>query len=143
LLCVVILLTGFLLLPPVCGWLRAAQGPGFDKLSEADKKEFAQRFKGDLWTLLERRGKDGCVGCHVAKHRTALKFIGDPERDFRTLLAEGFFLKDDSGSLLAHVLPNRRNGRMPPGNRPLWTAAEIQVLRDFVNDLDKKQQGGR
>ena len=52
---------------------------------------------------MERGGKEGCAGCHIAR-QTALRFSGDPAKDFRALVANGFFLKDDPGSLLERIV---------------------------------------
>src|SRR4051812_1296858 len=82
--------------------LGGGEGGSFDKLGEADRKTFQERFERELWPLLSRNGKDGCVGCHNDRRRdTALRFTGKPDQDFRALLKEGFFLHDDPGNLLA------------------------------------------
>src|SRR4051794_39027265 len=98
-----LVLSGLLLLVAFLGlrgWV-LAQGRNFDKLADADRKVLGERFKADVWPLLVRGGKDGCVGCHSGgKLVSALRFSGDPDKDFRMLLREGFFLKDDGGSLL-------------------------------------------
>src|SRR5262245_5137952 len=99
----------------------AAQPPSFDKLSDADRKVFAARFQKDIWPLLHRSGKDGCIGCHQTKIVSALKFSGDIEKDFRMLLRDGFFLKGDDGSLLSRIEAKEPKRKMPPGIRPPWT----------------------
>jgi hypothetical protein len=114
------------------------QPPSFDKLSEADRKAFSDRFQKELWPLLVAGGKDGCVGCHNGKRVSSLRFHNNPEKDFRMLLKEGFFLKDDAGSLLDRVVDKDKKRRMPPNNLPPWTETQVRVLREFVNDLDKK-----
>src|SRR4051812_27732007 len=79
----------------------SAQGQKFDKLADADRVELAQRFKRDVWPLLSRGGKEGCVGCHNGKGIvSSLRFSGDADKDFRVLVRDGFFLPDDPGSLL-------------------------------------------
>src|SRR4051812_31842381 len=121
--------------------LQAGQGPSFDKLPDADRKALGERFRREVWPLLERHGKDGCVGCHRdGKIVSALHMTGDADRDFRTLLREGFLLKDDNGSLLARVVDPDRRRRMPPGKRALWTEAETKTLRDFVEAVHQKQR---
>jgi hypothetical protein len=120
----------------------AGQGMVKEKLSEADQKTFTRRFTREVWPLLKRRGKDGCVGCHHSRHRTELRFSGTPDKDFQMLLADGFFLPEDAGSLLTVVTAKKR-GRMPPGNRPVWTAAEVKVLRAFETDLNKALKPAR
>jgi hypothetical protein len=114
------------------------QPPSFDKLSDADRKAFAARFRQEIWPLLVDGGKDGCVGCHNGKKGPALRFRGDPEKDFRMLVKEGFFLKDDAGSLLDRVVDRNKKRRMPPDNLPPWTEGQVRVLRAFVHDLDKQ-----
>jgi hypothetical protein len=114
------------------------QPPSFDKLRDADRKAFSERFQKEIWPLLVAGGKDGCVGCHNGKRVSSLRFHENPEKDFRMLLKEGFFLKDDAGSLLDRVVEKDKKRRMPPDNLPPWTEAQVRVLRDFVNDLDKK-----
>jgi hypothetical protein len=128
------------LLPPLAG-LSDEPGLAGGKLSAADQKKFAERFSKEVWPLLTRRGKDGCVGCHHPKHRTELRFSGKPDSDLAMLLKEGFLIPDDPGSLLA-VVTTRKRGRMPPGNRTAWTAAEVKVLRAFETDLNKSLKRG-
>src|SRR5204863_500760 len=82
--------------------------------------------------LLTRDGKEGCVGCHAGKGGGALRFSGNPDKDFVMLLRDGFFLKDDAGSLLERVADRDVKRRMPP-NRPAWPEADVKVLRTFVN----------
>lgn len=112
----------------------------FDKLDETDRAAFSARFAKEVWPLLVRNGKDGCVGCHTQKHISGLRFTGMPDADFRKILRDGFFLPNDPGSMLAMVSNRDEKQRMPPGNRPRWSAEEIQRLREFVNDLAKKQK---
>jgi hypothetical protein len=123
-------------------WIGAVRGqvqaPSFDKLGDVDRKVFSDRFQKELWPMLIAGGKEGCVGCHNGKRVSSLRFHGNPEKDFRMLLKEGFFLKDDAGSLLDRVVEKDKKRRMPPDNLPPWTEAQVRVLREFVNDLDKK-----
>jgi hypothetical protein len=129
------------LLVPEWERLRAGQGPNFDKLNDADRAEFARRFERDVWPLLVRGGKDGCVGCHTTgKIVSSLKMKNDAGKDFRYMLREGFFIKGDPGSLLERMLTKDPKRRMPPDKLPGWTPAELKVLTDFVNDLDQKQK---
>ena len=100
----------------------AGGGPNFDRLTDADRKDMQERFTKEVWPLLIRGEKNGCVGCHNGK-------------------INGFMLRDDSGSLLAHIKSKDRKKRMPPpGKADPWTEAEMDVLQKFVVDLDKKQQ---
>jgi len=125
-----------LCLRPVMG-----QAPSFDHLSDADRQVFQQRFEKEVWPLLQRGGKDGCVGCHSqGKIVSSLRFRGDAGKDFAMLLKEGFFLPDDAGSLLSRVTDPDPKRRMPPGKLPAWSEADIKVLRTFVADLDRKQK---
>jgi hypothetical protein len=116
-----------------------AQSPSFDRVPEADKPALRKRFETEVWPLLVRGGKDGCVGCHTSKGGS-LRLRGTADRDFDMMLKDGFFLPDDAGSLLGRVADTDKKRRMPPGERAAWTEAEIKTLRDFVMDLDKKQK---
>ena len=116
------------------------QAPSFDHLAPADRQAFQQRFAKEIWPLLERGGKDGCVGCHTGKEGGALRLRGNADKDFAMLLKDGFFLPNDDGSLLARIVDRDPKRRMPPGKRAAWSAEDVQVLRDFVTDLDRKQK---
>ena len=116
-----------------------AQAPSFDKLSDADRQSFQKRFEKEVWPLMTRGGKQGCVGCHSGKQVTALRLTGKLETDFPMLVKEGFFLPDDAGSLLGRITDPDKERRMPKDRAP-WTEQDVQVLRAFVADLDKKQQ---
>lgn len=111
----------------------------FDNLKEADRAAFSVRFEKEIWPLLKRNGRDGCVGCHKQKRGT-LAFSGKADPDFRTLLSMGFLLPDDPGSILHAVSVATGQQRMPPGKRPRWTKKEVELLRRFLEDVDKKQQ---
>jgi hypothetical protein len=119
----------------------AAGGPNFDFLTDADRKGMQERFTKDVWPLMLRGEKNGCVGCHNGKINGTLKMSGQVEKDFRMLVKDGFMIPGDSGSLLAHIKSKDRKKRMPPpGKGEPWTQAEMDVLHQFVVDLDKKQQ---
>src|SRR5262249_26084233 len=78
--------------------LEAGQASSFDKLSDQDRKALGERFKRDVWPLLQRGGKDGCVGCHRdVKLVSALPMTGAGDRDRRLLARWGFLLKDAAG----------------------------------------------
>src|SRR5438445_515372 len=64
----------------------AAGGANFDHLSDTDRKTLEQRFVKEIWPLLERGGKQGCVGCHNGKIVSSLKMAGKADQDFRMLL---------------------------------------------------------
>lgn len=115
-------------------------GGSFDRLDEADRQVFQKRFDKDIWPLLLRGGKDGCVGCHRGGQVTALKFSGDSPKDFRMLLKDGFFIPNDSGSLHGRITDKNQKRRMPPGQRSGLTEPEAALLQTFILDLDKKQQ---
>jgi hypothetical protein len=119
--------------------LRAGQPGKFDKLSDADRQAFGERFKKEIWPLLERGKKDGCVGCHSTK-KGSLRFSADPAKDWVMLIGEGYLLPKDPGSLLERLIDKDPKRRMPEPPRPGWTAEEIQILRQFVDDLDKKNK---
>lgn len=119
----------------------AGGGGNFDHLSDADRAVMQQRFIKEIYPLLERGGKNGCVGCHAGKIVSSLKTTGNAEKDFRMMVKEGFFIPNDSGSLLTRIKSKDRKQRMPPpGKGDPWTDAEKEVLHKFVVDLDKKQQ---
>jgi hypothetical protein len=91
--------------------------------------------------MFQKDGKNGCVGCHNGKIVSSLKMSGDAEKDFRMLVKEGFFIPNDSGSMLTRIKSKDRKQRMPPpGKGDPWAEKEVQVLHQFVMDLDKKQQ---
>jgi hypothetical protein len=117
-------------------------GPNFDHLQDADRKAMQERFAKDVWPLLERNGKEGCVGCHqLAKTGGHMKMTGSIDKDFRMLVKDGFFIPGDSGSMLAHITSKDRKKRMPPpGKGDPWTKEEVEVLAKFVADLESKQQ---
>lgn len=116
-----------------------AQSPSFDRLSDAHRQALQQRFEKDVWPLLIRGGKDGCVGCHNGKGGASLRLRGDVAKDFAFLVKEGFFIPKDPGSLLGRITDKDKKRHMPPAPRPSWTDAEIQILRDFEADLERKQ----
>jgi hypothetical protein len=122
--------------------LQAGQDGKFDKLSPEDRKAFGERFQKEIWPLLTRNGKEGCVGCHSGGKVTALRFSGDPAKDFVMLVGDGYMLKGDAGSLLERITDKDPKRRMPPepDKRTGWTKEEILVLRRFVDDLDKKNK---
>jgi hypothetical protein len=116
----------------------AGAGPNFDHLKDADRQAMQERFAKDVWPLLQRNGKDGCVGCHqLPKTGSNLKLTGTLDKDFPMLVKEGFFIPGDSGSMLTQISKKR----MPPaGKGKAWTKEEIEVLSKFVADLESKQQ---
>jgi hypothetical protein len=123
--------------------LESSQGGGmnFDKLSDEDRKAMQERFGKEIWPLMQRAGKDGCIGCHSAgKGGQALRLTGDVAKDFPRMVKDGFFIPDDSGSLLGRIMDKDAKRRMPPDKRQAWDEKEIQLLRAFVADLEKKQR---
>ncbi len=122
--------------------LALGAGPSFDSLKDDDRKAMQERFAKELWPLMQRGEKNSCVGCHSRpKTGGQMKLTGKLETDFPMLVKVGFFLPNDSGSILAHVASKDRKQRMPPpGAGDPWTEKEIAVLQNFVADLDKKQQ---
>jgi hypothetical protein len=119
---------------------RSAGLPEFDRLSDADRKAFQERFVKEIWPLMSRNGKDGCVGCHGSgKLMAALRLSGDPAKDFPYLLKEGFFDHGDRGSLLGRITEENIKRRMPFERAP-WKGEEIAVLRRFSIDMDAKQK---
>jgi hypothetical protein len=135
---VVLLLAGC----PVWGWADEPVGNSpFDRLREEDRMSFSVRFEKELWPLFTRNGPDGCVGCHHgSQNRGELKFAGKADADFRMLLRKGFLLPKDPGGMLYVVSGKDTRRRMPPGKRTPWSPREVELLRRFVLDLEKKQQ---
>jgi hypothetical protein len=122
------------------GGQNTAQPGRFDKLPAADRAAFVERFQKEVWPLLTRNGKDGCVGCHSAKKGGTLHFSGNAEKDFNMLLGDGYLLKGDSGSLLGRIQDRDKKRRMPQGERPPWTKEEAETLRQFVDDIHLKNK---
>ena len=119
----------------------AGSGANFDYLSDADRKVMQERFVKDIWPLMQRGEKNGCVGCHNGKIVSSLKLTGNAEKDFRMMLKDGFFIPNDSGSVLTRVKSKERKQRMPPpGKGEPWTEAEKDILHKFVMDVDKQQK---
>jgi hypothetical protein len=116
-----------------------AQPPSFDKLSDQDRQILQRRFEKEIWPLMQREGKKGCMGCHAGGQVTALRLTGELSKDFPMLVREGFFIPDDAGSLLGRVTDPDPERRMPRKGKP-WTDAEVQTLKTFVVDLNKKQK---
>ena len=121
-----------------CTLAAALAGENFDSLKDGDRKAMQDRFAKEVWPLLQRNGKEGCVGCHqLPKTGGNMKFTGDLDKDFPMLVKEGFFIPGDSGSMLTQISKKR----MPPaGKGKVWTKEEIEVLGKFVADLEAKQQ---
>jgi hypothetical protein len=117
-------------------------GANFDSLKDDDRKAMQERFAKELWPLMQRGEKNGCVGCHaLPKTGGQMKMTGNLEKDFRMLVKDGFFIPNDSGSIMSHVTSKDRKKRMPPpGKGDPWTEEEVTMLKSFVADLDKKQQ---
>jgi hypothetical protein len=122
----------------------AGGGGNFDHLTDADRKVFQERFTKEIWPLLERGGKNGCVGCHSGKYDkivSSLRMTGNAEKDFRMLVKEGFFIPDDTGALHTRVTSTKKKQMMPPpGRGDRWTKDEAELLRKFVDDVEAKQQ---
>lgn len=139
----------FIAVTLVLAWpnAQAQQGLNFDRLTDEDRQAFQKRFEKELWPLLTRYERDGCVGCHAgAKIVSALRMTGDINKDFPMMIRQGFFIPDDAGSLLGRMLDKDPKRIMPPPakdpkfKRPHWTEQELALLRTFVIDLDKKQK---
>ena len=116
-----------------------AGGINFDKLSDADRKVFSERFEKEIWPLMTRGGKQGCVGCHNGKIVADLRLSGDAKKDFAKMLKDGFFLHDDAGSLLARITDKDKTRRMPKDAEP-WNAKDTETLRRFTEDMHKKEK---
>ncbi|MBI2806578.1 MAG: hypothetical protein HYX68_16480 [Planctomycetes bacterium] len=126
------------------GFALAGGGLNFDFLTDADRAVMQKRFAKEVWPLMVRGGKEGCVGCHNGKIVSALKLSGNMEKDFRMMIKDGFFIPNDAGSLLTRIQSTNRKQKMPPpGRGDPWTKAEMKVLHAFVVDLEKKQQKKR
>ena len=99
-------------------------------------KNAGARFEREVWPLLSRNGRDGCVGCHTSRHRSTLRLKGSADEDFRKLWSDGFLIPDDPGGVLHLVSTRNPKTRMPPGKRPAWNDGEIALLRRFVTELN-------
>jgi hypothetical protein len=116
-------------------------GANFDFLKDEDRKVLQERFVKDIYPMMLKDGKNGCVGCHSGKIVSSLKMSGDAEKDFRMLVKDGFFIPNDAGSVLTRVQSKDRKRRMPPpGKGDPWTKEEMEVLNKFVLDVEAKQQ---
>src|SRR5262245_41985755 len=91
-------------------------------INEEQMKQWTARFEKEIWPLLSRNGKDGCVGCHTPRHRSTLRMSGSAAQDFENLLFGGYFLPDDPGAFLHVVSTPNPKAHMPPGRRAAWTA---------------------
>src|ERR1700722_19791513 len=92
-------------------------GGNFDRLSDADRQTFEERFTKEIWPTLQRGAKKGCFECHGPTGKgggQVLKFKGDSAKDFRMLLKEGFFIPGDSGSILTRITSTNKKEQMPP-----------------------------
>ena len=121
----------------VCLWTvprsESGQGNNFDKLSDDDRKAMQERFGKEIWPIMQRGGKDGCVGCHsTAKGGQALRLSGNLNKDFPKLVKDGFFIPDDLGSLYGRMIEKDAKRRMPPDKRPGWSDKELDLLKAFV-----------
>src|SRR5262249_49759671 len=116
-------------------------GANFDFLKDQDRKVLQDRFVKDIYPMMLKDGKNGCVGCHSGKIVSSLKMSGDAEKDFRMLVKDGFFIPKDAGSVLTRIQSKDRKRRMPPpGKGDPWTKEEMEVLNKFVLDVEAKQQ---
>ena len=123
--------------------LAAGPGPNFDFLKDEDRKVLQDRFTKEIYPLMQRHEKNGCVGCHhqSGKINSSLKMTGNADKDFRMLVKDGFFIPNDTGSMLTRVTSKDRKKKMPPpGKADPWTKEEVELLTKFVSDLDSKQQ---
>lgn len=126
----------------VWAWQEPAAAPSrFDRLSDEDRAAFSKRFEKEIWPLFTRNDNDGCVGCHNSRqNRGGLKFTGKADADFLMLLKKGFLIPKDPGGVLYVVSTKDSRRRMPPGEREVWTAKEVDLLREFLTEVDKKQK---
>ena len=108
----------------------AAEGLAADQMAA-----WSRRFESEIWPLMTRHERDGCVGCHTPRHRSMLKFSGRADADFRMLLEGGFLLPQDPGALLHVVTTPNPKTRMPPDDRPSWSGDEVALLKRFVTEL--------
>jgi hypothetical protein len=133
------LLCAFVLTAAGLRWLPAQTKVNHDKLSEADRKALAERFEKELWPIMTK-GKESCLSCHKGgKVLSQLRLTGDPQKDFRMMVREGFFLPDDEGSILGMVTHRDPELRMPQGKARL-ADADIKILREFTAELNRRQK---
>lgn len=107
-------------------------------LAEAREK-FSKRFEKEVWPLLAENGKSSCTACHTQKHRSSLQMAGKPSEDFQRLLADGFLIHGDPGSLLSAVRSKNPRTAMPPGKRKRWNDSQVELLENFMKDLGQFQ----
>ena len=114
----------------------------FDFLKDEDRKVLQERFVKDIYPMMLKDGKNGCVGCHSGKIVSSLKMTGDAEKDCRMLVKDGFFIPNDAGSVLTRIQSKDRKRRMPPpGKGDPWTKEEMEVLGAIkLREVEKAQQ---
>ena len=117
-------------------WLLTGIASAGEALNAEQMKKWTERFEKEVWPLLSRNGKDGCVGCHTPRHRSTLRMSGHAGEEFERLLTGGFLLPEDPGAFLHVVSTPNPKTHMPPGKRAAWTADEIALLKRFVIELD-------
>jgi hypothetical protein len=136
--CATFAVTASLALSP---WVRPALATGRDGDGGGTPvRALSGRFEREIWPLLRRNGA-GCLGCHgeaTGKEVSPSQLHLSPDSDasFHRLLAEGYFDRENPGSLLARLTAAASARRMPPPPAPAWSATEVARLRAFVVAVD-------
>jgi len=121
-----------------------AKPPYLAGFTEEELAQFTKRFQGEVWPLLTRHRKS-CVSCHDSESDSQLHLLNDAAGTFRRLLVEGRLDPKSPASLLTRLTSPDPKKRMPKAPAPLWTDAEVALLRTFgaaVHQLQRKDSGG-
>ena len=99
------------------------------------RRRFQPRFDRDIWPLMADNGKSSCVRCHQEQHRSSLRLTGESRPDFEILLKQRFLDPADPSGLLHPIQSDDPGVKMPPGKLTHWTDEQVDVLRQFTQDL--------
>ena len=112
-------------------------------LTDADRIAFARRFTRVIWPMMAEPdlAEKGCLACHRddQSNTSALVFSGNPSEVFASLLAEGYFDRNNPSAILTRVAHKNDKFRMPPVPARSWSQAELRTLRTFVEELNAKR----
>jgi hypothetical protein len=99
------------------------------------QRQFQTRFDRDLWPLISNNGKSSCLRCHDSQHRSSVRLSGDSEKDFATLLREGFLHPSDPSGIHYAITSEEPDTKMPPAKLPKWTEDQVKIFERFTQDL--------